>query len=501
MGIDSTATIKSNSSGASGGARNPTVIVIGTGLSGVVMGMRLMKAGINNLTLFEKSHRIGGTWNYNDYPGLTCDVPSHYYQYSFEPSGSWSHRFCGGPEIRNYFEDMAKKYNIFSRIKFNKEVTNATYADGQWQVETTDGETATADFLISACGILVRPKYPEIPGMDSFAGTTVHSARWDHSLNLNGKRVAVIGNGSTGVQMIDPISKVASRLVTFQRTPQWVIPVPNRPYSKFEQKLATRVPGLSKLLYRTYRFMMEQMMGRGIIKDGWSRKIVGKVCRMNLGNVKDPELREKLTPDYTPMCKRLVMSSSFYPAMQRDNVELVTCGIDHIEPKGIVDNEGKLHAVDIIALATGFHANEYMLPMKMTGENGLTLDEAWKDGPTGYRTVAMPGFPNFFMVMGPHSPVGNFSLASIAETQSEYILHLIEQWRAGKFKAIAPREDATQKFNDDMKANMKDTVWLTGCSSWYLDKNGLPGSWPWTATKFRRDLKDAKLEEYRIVAE
>jgi cation diffusion facilitator CzcD-associated flavoprotein CzcO len=482
-----------------GNLKQPRVIIVGTGLSGVVMGMRLMQAGIRDVTVFEKSHRIGGTWNYNDYPGLRCDVPSHYYQYSFEPSGSWSHRFCGGPEIRQYFEDMAKKYALFQRIRFNKEVTNAEYHDGVWTVETADGVSTTADFLIAACGILVRPKYPDLPGLDTFAGKTVHSARWDHSLDLNGKRVAVIGNGSTGVQMIKPMSDVCAKVVSFQRTPQWIIPVPNRKYSELERTIASKVPGVSTFFYNTYRFLMEQMMGRGIIKDGWSRKMVGKICQWNLNTVKDPVLRQKLTPNYVAMCKRLVMSSEFYPAIQKENVELVTDGIDHIEPAGIVDKTGKLHELDIIALATGFHANEYMLPMTMTGENGMTLADVWKDGPRGYRTVALPGFPNFFMVMGPHSPVGNFSLASIAETQSEYIMNFIKLWQQGKFKAIVPTEVATERFNREMKDNMHSTVWVTGCASWYLDKNGVPGSWPWTATKFRHDLQDPRLEEYRMI--
>jgi len=258
------------------------------------------------------------------------------------------------------------------------------------------------------------------------------------------------------------------------------------------------VPGLSKMYYYIYRFMMEQMMGRGIVKDGWSRKMIGKVCQWHLNSIKDPELRKKLTPTYTAMCKRLVMSSDFYPSLQKDNVELVVSGIDHIEPKGIVDNDGKLHEIDVLALATGYYAGEYMLPMTMSGENGATLADSWKDGARAYKTVAMPDFPNFFMVMGPHSPVGNFSLASVAESQSQYIMQFIEMWRDNKFQEVSPTEEATANFNQEMLDNMKTTVWLTGCSSWYLDENGVPGSWPWTATKFRNDMGDANLDEFIV---
>jgi len=484
------------------GKRKPRVVVIGSGLSGICMGMRLMAAGYDDLVMLEQADRCGGTWHYNQYPGLRCDVPSHYYQYSFEPSAEWSQRFCGGEEIREYFERMARKYHVFERIRFNTQSRHAEWTGSEWRVDIESAEGGRqqlhCDILITACGILVRPKYPEIPGLDSFAGPVIHSARWDHDINLTGRRVAVIGCGSTGVQMIEPLSQICRKVVSFQRTPQWVLPVPNRKYGEFGRKLARRFPAISRFYYVTFRFAMEQMMGRGIIKDGWSRRMVGKICRWNLNTVKDPELRTKLTPNYTAMCKRLVMSSDYYPAMQKPNVELVTESIERVEAQGIVTKDGKLHELDAIALATGYHANEYVLPMTMTGENGVTLDEVWKDGPRGYRTVALPGFPNFFMVMGPHSPVGNFSLASIAETQSAYIMKFVDLWAERKFETIYPREDATERFNAEMLANMKHTVWTTGCQSWYLDDKGVPGSWPWTATKFRGDLQDPRLQEYVI---
>ncbi len=477
---------------------SPSVIIIGAGISGVVMGIRLMNAGIDDITVFDQGDKIGGTWRDNTYPGLRCDVPSHYYQYSFDPNGNWSHRFCGGSEIREYYERMAKKYGFYSRIQFNQAVVKAEYVAGKWAVETADGTKATADFLISATGVLVRPRYPEIKGMETFEGITIHSARWDHSVPLEGKRIAIIGNGSTGTQMVEPMSNICTKVVSFQRTPQWVIPVPNREYTAFGKSLATKFPILSKAIYHGFRILFEQVMGRAVIKDGILRRMMGWICLRNLNTVKDLKLREQLRPNYTPLCKRLVMSSDFYPAIQKANVELVTVGIDHMEPKGIVDNNGKLHEVDVVAFATGFHANEYMRPMKMTGLNGITLEEVWKDGPKAYRTVALPGFPNFFMIIGPHSPIGNLSFASIAELQSQYIMDFIEMYRDGRFATVAPTEEATSRFNDDLKANMKDTVWLTGCQSWYLDEGGIPASWPWTISRFRNEMTHPKLEEYSM---
>ncbi len=483
---------------SSAGVRKPKTIIIGTGLSGVAMGIRLMEAGFTDFTAYEKAEDLGGTWHYNFYPGLRCDVPSYYYQYSFSPSTSWSHRFCGGPEIKQYYTDTAKKYHVYERIKFNKEVVHAEYKDGQWHVEMADGEKDSADFLIACCGILVRPNYPNIPGLDDFKGTVIHSARWDNDLELKDKRIAVIGSGSTGIQMIKPLTDICKKVYSFQRTPQWIVPIPNRKYTEFGKKMQQIFPFLSKTYYYSVRFLMERVMGVGVIRDGWSRRNIARLCQWNLNSVKDYDLRKRLTPNYTPMCKRLVMSSEFYPAIQKPNAELVTEEIDRVEAGGIVTKDGQLHEVDIIALATGYHAAEHMLPMTMAVENGLTLTEAWKDGPRGYRTVSMPGFPNFFMVMGPNSPVGNISLTSIAETQSAHILKFIEMWSKGQFNELAPREEATERFNQDLIENMKDTVWLTGCASWYLDKSGVPVSWPWTADKFRDDLKDPRLEEYIV---
>ncbi len=496
MGVTENANINAAAKGAK---RNPRVIVVGTGLSGVCMGMRLMEAGYTDLTLYEKAEALGGTWHYNFYPGLRCDVPSYYYQYSFAPSATWSHRFCGGPEIQKYYEDTAKNYNVFERIKFNSDVVHSEYRDGKWHVKLANGDTDEADILIAACGILVRPKYPEIEGMDSFEGRILHTARWDKDVDLTGKKVAVIGSGSTGIQMIKPLTEICAKVTSFQRTPQWIVPVPNRKYSALNRKVLGRFPIISKWFNRSIGYFMETIMGTGVIKDGWARKLIGKACQWNLNSVKDPDLRKRLTPNYVAMCKRLVMSSDFYPAIQKPNAELVTEHIDHFEAKGIVTKDGRLHELDVVALATGYYAGEHMMPMTMSVENGPTLEEAWKDGIHGYRTVAMPDFPNFFMVMGPNSPVGNFSLAAIAEVQSAYIMQFVEKWANGEFEQVSPKREATDRFIKDMKDNMKDTVWVTGCDSWYLDDNGVPVSWPWTAGKFRKDLKTPDYGEYEIV--
>src|SRR5919109_826269 len=321
--------------------RTPSVAIVGAGMSGLCMGIKLKQAGIDSFEIYEKAEAVGGTWRDNTYPGLSCDVPSRFYQYSFELNPDWSHAFSPGPEIWRYFERVADKYGLRSHIRFGKEVVSGHFEDGRCRIRTSDGEKAMADFLVSACGVLHHPRVPAIPGLERFSGAAFHSARWDHDVELRGRRIAVVGTGSTGVQIVTDLSEVAGRLLHFQRTPQWILPAPNRRYTRLERALHRR-----------------------------------------------------LTPDYRPMCKRLVVSSGFYRAMQRPTVELVREGIDRIEPGGIVTADGRLHEVDVIVFATGFDTHAYVRPMELLGQGGITLDEAWRDGPRAHRTVAIAGFPN-----------------------------------------------------------------------------------------------------------
>ena len=258
-----------------------------------------------------------------------------------------------------------------------------------------------------------------------------------------------------------------------------------------------RFPLLSRLGYRWTQAVFE-LFAVALIRPGWQRSLVSWGCRRNLRRVKDPELRRGLTPDYQPMCKRLVLSNGFYKAMQRDNVELVTDAIDHVEPRGVVTKDGRLHELDVLVLATGFDAHAYMRPLELTGEDGLTLDEAWRDGRRAYRTVAVPGFPNFFMLLGPHSPVGNVSLITVAETQAKYVMRWIELWRQGRVATMAPTAEATARFNEELRGALPGTVWVTGCQSWYLDEDGTPELWPWSQRRHRDALREPVLEEFEV---
>ena len=479
-------------------ASSPTVAVIGAGMSGICMGIKLKRAGIDSFTIHEKADRVGGTWRENTYPGLSCDVPARFYSYSFAPKPDWTQSFAPGEEIWRYFEDATDRYGLRPHIELGSEVVGARFEDGRWRLRTAAGEESTADVLVSACGVLHHPRYPRIEGLEGFSGDAFHSARWDHGVELAGRRIGVIGNGSTGVQIVTRLAELAGRLTLFQRTAQWVVPMPNRTYSELTTAAYRRFPALRRLGYRVYQEAFEHTFARAATHPGWQRDAIGWVCRQHLRTVRDPELRRKLTPDYTPMCKRLVMSAGFYRAMQRPNVELVTEPIERAEPAGLVTADGELHELDVLVMATGFDAHAFMRPLELVGEGGVTLEEVWRGEPRGYRTVALPGFPNFFMIMGPHSPVGNSSLVLVAETQADYILRWIRMIQAGTVRAAAPTEQATARFNEQMRTEMPRTVWTTGCKSWYLGKDGLPALWPWTPGEHREMLRQPALEEFVV---
>ena len=479
--------------------RNPRVLIIGAGMSGMLMAIKLIEAGITDFSIYDKSTEIGGTWRENTYPGIACDVASHYYTYSFEPNPDWSSRLPQGGEIQAYLLGVAEKYQLRRYITFNKEIVDGRH-DGQcWHLSMQDGEQLEADVVIACCGLLHHPKMPNIPGMEQFAGASFHSARWNHAVPLDGQRVGIIGNGSTGAQIIAALAVRPLQLTVFQRTAQWIFPLPNRRYSLLERRLLRWIPGLAKLNYFFYRTAFERTFARAVIQPGWQRRLLTWLCRWNLSRVADPELRRKLTPTFLPMCKRMVMSADFFTAIQRKNVDLVVEDIDRIEAGGVVTRDGRLHEVDVLVYATGFDAHAYFRPIQLTNAAGMKLATAWENGPVAHRTVCVPGFPNFFMTLGPQSPIGNFSAISMAETQIDYIMQGIALIRKGQAKTLTPTIAATEKFNAWVRDAMSDTIWVSGCTSWYIGTNGVPSAWPFTGTRYREELQTLRLDEFEVV--
>ncbi len=475
-------------------------IIMGAGMAGILSAIKLREAGIDNFSIYEKADRLGGTWRENEYPGLSCDVPSHLYCYSFAPNPDWSHRFSPGPEIQSYFEDVAHRYGVDELIQYGMEITRCAFENGRWKIEMANGSTDEADFIIAATGVLHHPAYPDIEGLSSFEGTTFHSARWDHDLSLEGKRVGIIGTGSTAIQMVAALIGEVSELSLFQRTAQWIMPQENPAYSEEEKAEFWKHPETLGELRSDISRLFADAFANAVV-DASSPQLVAiqDACTANLeDNVSDPELREKLRPDYRAGCKRLVISETFYHAIQQPNANLVTESIEQVEKSGIRTRDGKLHELDVLILATGFRVDRFMRPMNVIGRNGTPLEDVWKEGPYAYMAISIPEFPNLFMLNGPNGPVGNFSLIDVAELQFSYIMQLVEQVRSGSCSEISASQVAMERFDAERKEATKKTIWRSGCNSWYLDAEGVPAVWPWTVDRLRVELAKPRRDDYEL---
>ena len=474
--------------------------IIGAGMAGILSAIKLTEAGITDFTVYEKADRVGGTWRENTYPGLSCDVPSHLYSYSFALTSEWSRRFAPGPEIQAYFERVAEEHGVLQRARFGDAVTRCEFSDGEWHLTTASGNRDDVDVVIAATGVLHHPRYPEIDGIDTFAGAMFHSARWDHRVQLDGTRIGIIGTGSTAIQIVSAIVDRVAALSLFQRTAQWVMPQENPAYSEEERAAFRDEPGKLQGLHQTLSDMFDVFANAVVDSESAEIKMIEQACLANLeNNVHDPELRQRLRPDYRAACKRLIISPNFYDAIQRPNAELVTDAIERIEPGGIRTKDGRLHELDVLVLATGFKTDAFMRPMTIAGRNGTTLEQAWTPRPEAYLSISIPDFPNLFMLNGPNGPVGNFSLIEVAELQTRYVMQLIERIRAGECREVCATREALVEFEKAREVAAQRTVWVTGCRSWYLDDRGIPATWPWSFDRFRSEMHapHAAAFEYR----
>ena len=482
--------------------QQPSVIIIGAGMTGILLAIKMKQAGIEDVTVFEKKASIGGTWRENTYPGVACDVPSHAYTYSFEPNPDWSSHFPTGAEIHKYFERVVKKYDVERHIRFNEPVTACRFDDEQkrWHVGTGNG-TYAADLLFSATGILHHPNIPELEGMATFSGDCFHTSRWNHAVDLTGKRIGVVGTGSTASQVIPALVEMQDTHVTvFQRTPQWTVRMDDRQFADWEKARFAKHPWRMKLIRRMSAFVYSRGTA-ALAGDGWFDRITHKMMARNgrktlESAIEDPALRARLTPDYEFGCKRVVITSKFYEAIQRPNARLVTEGIEGIEPAGIRTQDGELHELDLIVMATGFDATAFMRPMEFIGRNGLSIEAAWEKKISAYRSMFLPGFPNFFLMLGPNSPIGNQSVIEISEVQTQFALQLIRQWQAGKLETIEVAAEATQQWAAMLKEKMKHTIWTSGCNSWYLDDDGDALTWPFTWNKWVAMMKTPDMSAF-----
>ncbi|RPA59031.1 NAD(P)/FAD-dependent oxidoreductase [Gordonia oryzae] len=481
--------------------REPEIVIIGAGIAGITMAYTLQGAGYSRFRVLEKGSDVGGVWYWNRYPGLTCDVPSQLYQFGFAPKADWSSIWAPGPEIQRYHRDVVDKFGLDEHIQLNTTVVSADFDDASalWTVVTDTGETILADFVICATGVLHNPAYPNIPGLAEFKGKVVHTARWDESLDVDGARIAVIGTGSTGVQVVSALQQPARSLTHFVRSPQWVLWAPmHLRQPKLVSRILERSPGLHAWIY-AMSLKASAVLPDVILNDTWRRRAVQKYARLCLRRqVQDRQLRESLTPDYEPLCKRQVVSGTYYRALRSANTELVTTDIARVTEEGIQTVDGREFPLDIIVLATGFRAHDYMRPMRITGREGRQLDEIWADGPRAYRMTAIPGLPNLFTVLGPNSPTGSISLQYSAEVTSRYILSWLDKFRVGEISTTEVTEEATEEFNREVNSAAKTTVWNSGCNSWYFTDSGNIDLWPFTRSKLTEMLTQPNESHFRV---
>ncbi|WP_308211518.1 flavin-containing monooxygenase [Actinomadura rupiterrae] len=457
------------------------VVIVGTGFSGLCMAIGLKKAGVHDFVILEKADEVGGTWRENTYPGCACDIMSLLYSYSFEPKADWSRMFPKQRELLQYIKDIVEKYDLRQHIRFNTEVVGAEYEDeaDTWRVLVNGDEPVRGRALVSAMGPLHQPNIPDLPGLASFEGKVFHSAEWDHDYDLTGKRVAVIGTGASAIQFVPQIAKKVGSMTVFQRTPPWIIPKPDRAISGVERALFRRVPGVQRA-YRNGIYLLQESFVLGF-KNPRLLKIASTLAKAHLNRqVADPELRRKLTPDYTMGCKRTLVSSDYYPALTRPNVELTTAGIERVRPGSVVAEDGREYEVDAIILGTGFHVTDAFEHAHIVGRGGLKIQDAWQDGIEAHLGVTVAGFPNLFLLLGPNSGLGHNSMIFIIEAQVRHALQCLRLMDATGSRTIAVRRGAQDRFNAWVQRKSEGAVWVAGgCTSWYLDRDGVNrAAWP-----------------------
>ena len=478
------------------------VLIVGTGFSGLGVAIALKQAGIDEFTILEQADRVGGTWRDNHYPGAACDVQSHLYSFSFEPNPEWSRMFAPQAEILAYLDRCADKYDLRRHIRFGTAVTRATFDEraGLWTVETQRGASLKARTLVSGCGPLSRPALPDIPGLATFAGKTFHSARWDHSFALEGKTVAIIGTGASAIQIVPAIAPRVGKLRVFQRTAPWIMPKPDREMRPGERAIFARVP-LAQKVRRLALYWQREALALGFVARPGILKFAERFAKKYLEvSVKDPALRAKLTPDYRMGCKRILPTNDYYPALQRPNVELVTDGIAEVRAHGIVTRDGTEHAVDAIVLATGFEAAEAVAPFEVRGRGGRDLSATWQEGAEAYLGTAVSGFPNLFFVVGPNTGLGHSSMVLMIESQVRYIVSAIRATRERGAKIVDVRPEVQERYNAALQAKLPQTVWASGCKSWYQTKSGKNTTlWPGFTFAFRHRTRRFVPSEYEIV--
>lgn len=465
------------------------VAIIGTGAAGIAMAHQLKSDGVDDIVLLEKAADVGGTWRDNDYPGCACDVPSHLYSFGFAPNPTWTRAYSDQPEIKAYMSQVARDQDVLRHVRGNAEVTGADWDDEaqRWTVTTVRG-TLTAAVLVAGPGPLSEPKVPDLEGLSSFKGEIFHSARWNHDHVLDGERVAVIGTGASAIQFVPRIQRQVAHLDIYQRTAPWIVPKLNPSYGRLRHAMYKRLP-ITQRIARTFIYWRQEILVPGFVYDRRFQKLPQMLAEKHLERqVKDPVLREKLRPKYTIGCKRILQANDYYPAVGKDNVDVIDTGIREITPEGVVTKDGELHPCDTIILGTGFHVTDLPITKIVRGKGGLRMDEHFQGSPQCYYGTTVDGFPNLFLLLGPNTGLGHSSVIFMIEAQVAHIMGAIRTMRDRGIAEIEVRDDVLREHNTWIQKAMRRTVWTQGgCDSWYLDVKGKNTTlWPGFTWRFRQ---------------
>ena len=480
-------------------------VIVGAGLGGISAGVHLLQAGIDDFAILERDREPGGTWRDNTYPGCACDVPVALYQFSFAPNLGWRHLFPRAAEMKRYVDDVVVNFGLTPRIRGGDGVASAEWNESRcrWCIVTESGAEFESEALIVALGQLNRPKFPEIEGRETFAGPAFHSARWDHSVPLEGKRVGVIGCAASAVQLIPEVAKIAAHLTVFQRTPNWFLPRMDREITEEEMALLVTAPHVAVLTRQQIYEQADHLFWQAFSWTPQGRAAYTRASLMHLeAQVADPELRWKLTPDYPIGCKRILFADDYYPALQQPNVTLETGAIERIAPAGVRTRDGVDHPLDVLVYATGFETTGWHWSMRVRGRGGIMLDDAWKNGPEAYLGITVAGFPNLFMLYGPNTNLGHNSITFMLERQSEYIAQALSEMQHRGVDTMEPSQEAQDRVNRELQDGLARTTWADPqCSSWYKNAAGkITQNWSSHTRDYAAALKTVNFDDYVIRA-
>ncbi len=481
--------------------RQPSITIIGAGFGGVGTAIELTRAGFTDVTVLEKADGVGGVWRENTYPNAACDVPSSLYSWSFAPNPGWPHRYSRQDEILAYIERTAGELGVLDLVRTGVEVTEAAYDETarSWRLTTAAGEDLVTDVLITAVGQLSRPAIPHLPGIGSFEGPAFHSAEWDHDVDLVGKRIAVLGTGASAIQFVPGIQPGAAHVTVFQRSAPYVVPKPDREYTSTHTRAFTRFPR-SQAFGRELTWVLSEQLNKSLGSTGPIKHLMKLAWRAQLrAQVRDPELRARLRPDYPLGCKRLLFSNDWYPTLAQPNVEVVTHSVVEVLPRGVRSADGTVHEVDVIIYGTGFAATEFLAPMQVTGVDGADLHARWKEGARAYLGLSVPDFPNLFVVYGPNTNLGGSSIINMLEAASGAITTLLRHAESQGGGAVVVRPDAEQRFDDEIQERLAHSVWAN-CSSWYHEDGGrITTNWPGQVAEYQRRCAELDVSAFDTV--